>query len=97
MLQNVFRRAWFNTILKEKDFDCLVENIDEDIELTIADDFLEKEEEESLIQKFSEMEIEEEDQEVHENSPKKSKKESKENHRIFQMNSYFYLKIKKNN
>ena len=37
-------------------------NIDKDEELTIADDFLEEEEEESLIQKFSKMEIEEEDQ-----------------------------------
>ena len=69
MPQNVFRRAWLNTILKEKDFDCQVESIDEDKELTIADDFLEKEEEESLIQKFCEMEIEEEDQEVQENPP----------------------------
>ena len=50
----------------KKDFECQVVNIDEDKELTIADDFLEKEEEESLIQKFSEMEIEEEDQEVKE-------------------------------
>ena len=58
-----------NTILKEKDFDCLVENIDEDKKLTIADDFLEKEGEESLIQKFSELKIEEEDQEVQENPP----------------------------
>ena len=66
MPQNMFRRALLNTILKEKDFDCQVESIDEDKELTIADDFLEKEEEESLIQKFSEMEIEEEDQEVQE-------------------------------
>ena len=41
-------------------------NIDEDEELMIADDLLEKKEEESLIQKFSEMEIEEEDQEVQE-------------------------------
>ena len=63
MPQNVFRRAWLNTILKEKDFDCQVDNIDEVKESTIADDFFEKEEEESLIQKFSEMEIEEEDQE----------------------------------
>ena len=63
MPQNMFRRAWLNTILKEKDFDCQVESIDEDKELTIADDFLEKEKKESLIQKFSEMEIEEEDQE----------------------------------
>ena len=55
-----------NTILKEEDLDCQVEKIDEDVKLTIADDFLEKEEEESLIQKFSEMEIEEEDQEVQE-------------------------------
>ena len=55
-----------NTILKEEDLDWQVENIDEDVKLTIADDFLEKEEEESLIQKFSEMEIEEEDQEVQE-------------------------------
>ena len=54
-----------NTILKEEDLDWQVENIDEDVKLTIADDFLEKEEEESLIQKFSEMEIEE-DQEVQE-------------------------------
>ena len=53
-----------NTIFKEEDLDLQVENIDEDVKLTIADDFLEKEEEESLIQKFSEMEIEEEDQEV---------------------------------
>ena len=44
-----------NTILKEKDFDYQVESIDEDKELTIADDFLEKEEEESSIQKFCEM------------------------------------------
>ena len=55
-----------NTIFKEEDLDWQVENIDEDVKLTIADDFLEKEEEESLIQKFSEMEIEEEDQEVQE-------------------------------
>ena len=52
--------------MKEEDLDWQVENIDEDVKLTIADDFLEKEEEKSLIQKFSEMEIEEEDQEVQE-------------------------------
>ena len=39
-------------------------NIDEDEELTIADDFLEKEEEEWLIQKVNEMKIEGEYQEV---------------------------------
>ena len=55
-----------NTIFKEEDLDWQVENIDEDVKLTIADDFLEKEEEKSLIQKFSEMEIEEGDQEVQE-------------------------------
>ena len=68
----MFRRAWLNTILQEGDFDCQVEIIDEDEELTIADDFLEKEEEEMLIQKFTEMEIEERDQEVQEVPPSRS-------------------------
>jgi hypothetical protein len=69
MSTNVFRRAWLNTILKESDFDCAVENIKEDDELTIAADFLEKEEEELLIQRFSELEIQGEDQEVQEVPP----------------------------
>ena len=70
-----------NTILKEKDFDCQVESIDEDKELTIADDFLEKEEEESLIQKFCEMKSKKRIRKFKKSSiamsPKESTKESK--------------------
>ena len=101
MPQNVFREAWLNTILKEKDFDCQVDNIDEDKESTIADDFFEKEEEQSLIKKFSEMEIEEEDQDVQENPP--SQFLSKVNQIIKVKSSHisnellFLLENKKNN
>ena len=44
MPQNVFKRAWLNRILKEEDLDGEVEKFEEDEELTIAKDFLQKEE-----------------------------------------------------
>ena len=43
MPQNVFKRAWLNRILKEEDLDGEVEKFEEDEELTIAKDFLQKE------------------------------------------------------
>ena len=69
MPQNVFKRAWLNTLLKEEDFDGEVEKLEEDEELTIADDFLEKEEEELLIERFNELAIQQEDEEVEEVPP----------------------------
>ena len=83
MPQNVFKRAWLNTILKEEDFDGEVEKLEEDEELTIAEDYLEKEEEEFLVERFNELIIQQEDEEVKEvpalprlpkNSPKKQSK-----------------------
>ena len=83
MPQNVFKRAWLNTILKEEDFDGEVEKLEEDEELTIAEDYLEKEEEEFLVERFNELTIQQEDEEVKEvpalprlpkNSPKKQSK-----------------------
>ena len=64
MSPNVFKRAWLNTILKEEDFDSEVEKLEEDEELTIAEDFLEKEEEELLIERLNELAIQQEDEEV---------------------------------
>ena len=69
--------------MKEEDFDGEVEKLEEDEELTIAEDFLEKEEEELLIERFNELAIQQEDEEVQEvpplprlpkNSPKKQSK-----------------------
>ena len=70
MSSNVFKKAWLNTILKKEDFDGEVEvDLEEDEEMTIAEDFLEKEEEEALIQRFRELGIQEDAQEVQEAPP----------------------------
>ena len=60
----VFKRAWLNTLLKEEEFEEKVENVEVDEELTIAEDLLDKEDEEDLIQRFTELNMEEDVQEV---------------------------------